>query len=120
ADGGGEAEGEPEAGGDRLDVLAVALGAEPQPPALAPEQHVLERAEVGDELDVLVDHADAATERVARRRDGGGNAVDRDPAAIGAVEPGQAVHERGLARASLAEPAGGLTPRGGGLHTCRG
>src|SRR3989449_507742 len=115
-----EIEGEPEARGDGLDVVAVALGTEPQPPALAPQQHVLERAEIGDELDVLVDHADAVTERVARRRDGGENAVDRDPAAIGAVEPAQHVHERGLARAVLAEQPVDLTARGGEIHTGQG
>src|SRR5438445_700774 len=69
---------------------------------------------------VLVDHADAVAERVARLRDGGGGAVDRDPAVVGAVEPAQHVHERGLARAVLAEQPVDLAARGGEIHSGQG
>ena len=57
----------------------------------------------GDQREVLVDHAEAGGDRVARRAERHGLAVDADLARVGLVEPGQDVHERALAGAVLAE-----------------
>jgi hypothetical protein len=52
---------------------------------------------------VLVDHPDAALDRVVRRRDPHGLAVQEDLALVRVVEPVEDVHQRRLASSVLAE-----------------
>ena len=54
---------------------------------------------------MLVDHADAGADRIARAAELDRLAVDQDLALVGPVEAGEDVHQRGLAGAVLAEQA---------------
>ena len=67
------------------------------------EHDVLGHGEGLDEPEVLVHHRDAGVERVPRRVELDGPAVELDLAFVGAIEPGQDLRERRLARAVLAE-----------------
>ena len=58
--------------------------------------------EVGEQIQLLVDDADAGALRVERAGDGGGPAVDADDAAIGPHRSGDDLGQRALARAVLA------------------
>ena len=70
---------------------------------LVAQDDVLGDGERVHQHEVLVDHADAQGDRVARRRDLHLLAADRDPAAIGRIHPVQHPHQRGLPRAVLAD-----------------
>ena len=52
---------------------------------------------------MLVDHADTGGHGVARPGEGDGLVVDEDLSGVGLVEAVEDVHERGLARAVLAQ-----------------
>ena len=67
------------------------------------EHDVLRGAQHVDELEMLVDHADAEVEGVLRRADHHVPAVDGDRALVGEVNAGEHIHQRGLAAAVLAE-----------------
>ena len=67
------------------------------------EHDVLGDGEHRHEHEVLVDHADAGGDRVARAAERDRLAVDQDLALVGLVEAVQDVHQRGLAGAVLAE-----------------
>ena len=67
------------------------------------EDDVLGHRHHGDEHEVLVHHADPAPDRVARRVDAHGLAVDRISPSSGLVEPVEDVHQRRLPGAVLAE-----------------
>ena len=56
-----------------------------------------------DELEVLVDHADAQIQRVAGGADRHGLVADVDLALVGEVDTGDHVHQRGFAAAVFAQ-----------------
>ena len=58
---------------------------------------------------MLVDHADAGRDRIARRVEHDRSTVEQDLAAVRAVQAGEDVHERALAGAVLAEHGMDLT-----------
>ena len=94
---------EPEALGDLEDA---ALGAsEPAELLLVAEHDVLGDREDGDEHEVLVHHADAGAHGVAGSCERLRGAVEQDLALVGLVQAVEHVHERGLARAVLAQQA---------------
>ncbi len=90
-----------------VDVEAVFIADLPDPsagfgkvePALEAEDDVLRRGEDIDELEVLVDHADAVRERVLRGSDRHRLAMDIDLPFVGKVDAGEHIHQRGLAAA---------------------
>ena len=98
----------------RVDVEAVGVGdlldarpgcAEVEEAALgrlAAEDDVLEHREVVGEHEVLVDHADAGGDGVARRVEAHLLAVDGDRALVGSLHAVEDVHQRRLAGAVLA------------------
>ncbi len=94
---------EPDVPGDRLDLRLGPAEVEAEPGLLHAEQHVLGHGLRGHEREVLVDHADPAGDGVARRAERHGLPVEAQLSLVGLVEPGQDVHERGLAGAVLAE-----------------
>ena len=67
------------------------------------EHDVLGRGEHVDQLEVLVDHADAQIEGVLRRADHDVLSVDRDRALVREIDAGEHVHQRGLAAAVFAQ-----------------
>jgi hypothetical protein len=69
---------------------------------LAAEDHVLQHGEVVGEHEVLVHHADAAGDGVARVVEDGLLAVDRDGALVRLLHAVEDLHEGGLAGAVLA------------------
>ena len=71
--------------------------------AVVAEHDVLGDREGIDEPEVLVHHADARVDRVPRRVEVHGLAVQVDVTVVRPVEPGQDVGERRLARAVLSE-----------------
>ena len=75
----------------------------PSDAAVLAEHHVLGDGERLDQAEVLVHHADARLDRVARRVELHRQAVQCQRALVGSVEAGQAVGERRLAGAVLAE-----------------
>ena len=78
--------------------------------ALRAERHRFDDIEDRHELEVLVDHADPGADRLAGITERAQLAVDQDLAGVRAIEPGQDVHQGGLARAVLAQEAQDLTP----------
>src|SRR4029077_8429892 len=90
----------------RADDEAAGLG------AVLAEDDVLRDRERGDEPEVLVDHADPGVDRVARRVEPDRLAVEADRALVRAVEAGENVRERALARPVLAEQGVHLAGRG--------
>jgi hypothetical protein len=60
---------------------------------------------------VLGDHADTGRDGIAGRADAHGPAVDADGAGVRARQPVEDAHERGLARAVLAEEGVDLAAR---------
>ena len=52
---------------------------------------------------MLVDHPDAVVEGIARRVDRGGLSAHQDLALVRVIDPGDHVHQRGLAAAVLAQ-----------------
>ncbi len=52
---------------------------------------------------MLVHHADASVDGIARRAQVDNLSVDGDPALVGPIQPGQHVHQRALARAVFAQ-----------------
>ena len=80
-----------------VDEEAAALG------AVVAEHDVLGHREGLDEAKMLVHHADAGVERIARRVEAHRLAVQLDSALVGPVETGEDVRERRLAGAVLAE-----------------
>src|SRR5215212_1067601 len=67
------------------------------------EEHVLGDGEALDEAVMLVDHADACLERVARGAEAARSPIDEEAAGIGPIEPGDDRAERRLAGSVLAE-----------------
>ena len=94
---------EAEAPGELRHRAGLPIAPEPEPAALVAHDHVLERGHGPDQLEVLVDHADAVADGVARLVDVDRPTVDPDLAAVGAIEAGEDVHQRRLAGAVLAE-----------------
>jgi hypothetical protein len=70
---------------------------------LKTQDHVLRDGEDGYQHEVLVDHADASTHRVAGVGEVHDFAVNEDMALVGVQETKQDVHQRGLSRAVLAQ-----------------
>jgi len=96
---------EAEAPGDLAHLRAGGLQVEPPAGAglLVAQHHVLRHGEDGDEHEVLVHHADARRHGVAGAGEPLDDVVEQDLALVGLVQAVQHVHERGLARAVLAE-----------------
>ena len=72
---------------------------------LAAEHDVLGDGEDGHQHEVLVHHADAGRDRVARGAELHRLAVHEDLALVGLEQPVEHVHQRGLAGAVLTEQA---------------
>ena len=70
---------------------------------LEAENNVLRRGQDIDELEMLVDHADAEIKRVLRRADDDLLVVDEELPLIRKIYAGEHIHERGLAAAVFAE-----------------
>ncbi len=70
---------------------------------LAAEVHVLDDVEVVAESEILVDDLDPEARRVLRPVDADRLALEEDLAAVGGVRAGDGLHERGLARAVVAD-----------------
>ena len=70
---------------------------------LGAEDHVVRNRQDRHEHEVLVDHADAALDRVRRTGDLNGLTVQQDLPLVGFGKAVEDVHERRLARAVLAE-----------------
>ncbi len=100
-------DGQPVAVGDLADQLAGAPPVEEADRAagglLGAEHHVLGDGEHRHEHEVLVHHADAGRDRVARTADLHRLVVDQDLALVGLEQPVEDVHQRRLAGAVLAE-----------------
>ena len=96
--------------------LAAATSSRPRAAGgLHAEHDVLGDGEHGHEHEVLVDHADAGGDGVARVVERDRRVVDQDLALVGPVEPVEDVHQRGLAGAVLAQEGvdlAGLARRG--------
>ncbi len=76
----------------------------PEPVALLPaEVHVLDDVEVVAEREILVDDLDAELGRVLRPADRHGSPLEEDLARVEAVDAGDALDERGLAGAVVAD-----------------
>ena len=73
-----------------------------EPAGLAPEQHVLGDGEVREQVDLLVDRADAGRLRGRRRAELVLLAVDQHGAGVDRVDAGQRLDQRRLAGAVLA------------------
>ena len=89
--------------GEPLADRARALGE--QRAALGAEHDVLEHAERRHQHEVLMHHADAVADRLARRADPDRLAVDADFAGVGLVEAVENRHQRRFAGAVLADDA---------------
>src|SRR6185436_12703457 len=77
---------------------------EPRPPPwLAPEEDVLGHGQVRHQVELLVDDADPESQRGARARDHDRRATEPDRARVAAIYTREHLHERGLARAVLAD-----------------
>ena len=87
---------------------------------LAAEEDVLGRGEVGDEVELLVDGADAEVLGAPRRPDLDLAAGDLDGARVAGGGPGEDAHEGGLAGPVLAEQDVDLARRGGRSRPRRG
>ncbi|ADI10120.1 hypothetical protein SBI_07000 [Streptomyces bingchenggensis BCW-1] len=87
-------------GGPLVHGLAVD---QPQSARLAPQEDVLGDAEVGDEVELLVDGGDPEPFGVLGAVDAHRGAVDEDAAAVGAVGAGEHLDQRALARTVLAQ-----------------
>ena len=72
---------------------------------LLAEIDVLGHREVGHDAQLLVDHADAGRQRLARRAEMHGPAVDRHAAVVLAVQAGDDLHQGRLAGTVLADQA---------------
>ena len=103
--------------GVAVERLLVQPEADALPPRLAPDEDVLGDREVAHQVQLLVDDADPHVLRGARGVDLHLGALDADRAGVGAVDPGQDLHQRGLAGAVLARPGRG--PRRAGARTAR-
>jgi hypothetical protein len=74
-------------------------------PARPPEQHVLERAHVADQREVLVDHGHSRLQRVARTERQKLPAIEHQVSVVGLMHAEHDVAQRALAGAVLAEQA---------------
>ena len=79
--------------------------------AVVAEHDVLRDGERLDEPEVLMHHADAGVERVARRIEVDRAAVEEDLALVRPVEPGEDVRERALPRPVLSQQRVNLAGR---------
>ncbi len=106
-------DGEPEAVRHLADAGTGGRGVEERPVGLlGPEHDVLGDGEDGDELEVLVDHPDAAADGVARALHAHRLAAQEHLAAVGLVEAEQHLDQRRLAGAVLAQQAEDLAAGG--------
>ena len=88
---------------DLAHLAPPGLAAEPEARPVPAEEDVLGDRERLDQPEVLVHHADAGVERVARAAEGHALAVQADLTLVRPVQAGEHVHERRLAGAVLAE-----------------
>src|SRR5579884_1229399 len=104
ADERGRIDGEPELRGELADALLGSALVEQRPVVrLDAEDDVLGDGHHRDEHEVLVHHPDARVDRVARRRERDGPAVQPDLSRVRPVQPVEDVHQRRLAGAVLPE-----------------
>ena len=87
----------------RLRVEPALVEEEPRAARLAPDEEVLRDREVGHQVELLVDDADAELLRVLGRDRLVGLAVEEELALVGVVDAGQQLHQRRLAGAVLAD-----------------
>ena len=94
-----------EPGKRRLHLAAHRLAVDPAEAVrgLAAHEDVLRDRQVGEERGLLVDDGDARLLRLGGRGEVDVLAVEAELARVAAVEPGDDLHERGLARAVLAD-----------------
>ena len=83
---------------------------------VAPDHHVLERRQIGEQADVLEGARDAGGGDLVRLEPGERAAVERERARVGRVDPGQHVEQRRLAGAVRADQAVDLARRDGERH----
>ena len=90
-----------------LAELGACLGQPVGQPAatLDPEDHVFQHREILHEHEVLVHHADARGDRIVRPVNFDAAPVNPNLAGVRAMKPVDDVHQRGLARAVLADQA---------------
>jgi hypothetical protein len=77
-----------------------------QRPAFGPQDQILQDGEAVDQHEVLVDHADAVADCVARARHLDRTPLDQNLAGIGVIKPVEDAHQRRLAGAVFAHDAG--------------
>src|SRR5688572_4452708 len=95
-----------------LEGLAIAQDRAQHPgmgARVAPDHYVLERRQVHEQADVLERAADAGGGDLVRLEAGEAAAVEAEAAAVGLVDAGEHVEQRGLARAVRADEAVDLT-----------
>jgi len=83
--------------------LGARCGAVKEKAAPGPGQDVVEGRQVLDQLEMLVDHADALAHRVAWRTEDDAPAMDRDGAGVRQINAGQDIHQGGFAGAVFAQ-----------------
>jgi hypothetical protein len=81
-----------------------------QCPALGAQNEVLQHGETVDQHEMLVDHADAVADGVARPRHLDRPSIDQDLAGIGAIEPVEDAHQGRLAGPVLTHDPGDAAP----------
>ena len=94
-----------------VELLQCAAGEIATPGAVQPaearglftEQNVFLHAQVGREVELLVNHRDAALARVQRVRRAERLAIERDASGVGLIRAGEDFHQRAFARAVLAD-----------------
>ena len=83
---------------------------------LAPEEHVLDDVQVVREREVLVDDLDTEPRGVLGSVDRHGRALEDDLTLVGGMDPGDALDERGLARAVVADEGHDLAGGNAEVH----
>ena len=83
---------------------------------LAPQKDVVGHAEVGEQIQFLVDHGNAAGRRIARGCQANGASIQFQSPGGRLLDSGQDAHQRGLARAVLADQGADLAATHGEIH----
>ena len=91
------------------DVLHLFAGVGKVQLALQAQDDVLRGREQIDQLEVLMDHADAESKRILGRCNGHGLVVDVDLPLVGEIDAGEHVHQSGLAAAVFTQQRQDLT-----------
>ena len=105
----------------RSGLLRLArVRAEPTRADRCPEEDVLRGGQVGKQAQLLLDHRDAGTQSAGRMLRNDRAVVEAELALVAADQPGEAPHQRGLARAVLAHERVDLTAGEREVDACHG